>query len=165
MRLALICALALALSACATTQRVDAAADVHAFLVSVRDNDRALFDRHVDRRALTGQLEARLREEARSRLPGDLRAGADLLAGLIADAAGEALIRPSTFRLAARAMGYSPSDPIPNSLVIARALKPLDGGRVCAERRSKGDCVFVFERQDGVWRLVAFQGELAELER
>ena len=49
MRIVVVIALALALSACATAQRLDAAGDVHALLVSIRDEDQAAFDAHVDR--------------------------------------------------------------------------------------------------------------------
>ena len=45
----------LSLTACATTQRLSAAGDVHSLLVAVRDNDRATFDAHVDRPALEAQ--------------------------------------------------------------------------------------------------------------
>jgi hypothetical protein len=55
------------LSACATVDRVDAAGDVHDLLVAIRDNDRATFDAHVDRRALKAEIEARLVDEARNR--------------------------------------------------------------------------------------------------
>jgi hypothetical protein len=41
------------LAGCASVQTFDAARDVHAFLVAVRDGDRAAFDAHVDRPALT----------------------------------------------------------------------------------------------------------------
>ena len=55
------------LSACATVQKLDAASDVHALLVSIRDNDRATFETLVDRRALKREIEARLVAEARRR--------------------------------------------------------------------------------------------------
>ena len=51
---------ALALSACATAHRLDAAGDVHALLISIRDNDQAAFDAHVDRPALKKDLQAKL---------------------------------------------------------------------------------------------------------
>ena len=51
-----VLALALQLAACATPERFSAANDVHAFLISVRDNDRAAFNAHVDRRALEAQM-------------------------------------------------------------------------------------------------------------
>jgi hypothetical protein len=52
MRRLLVVLAALALSACATAQKLGAANDVHALLISIRDNDHAAFDAHVDHEAL-----------------------------------------------------------------------------------------------------------------
>ena len=52
-------AIAASLSACATVDRLNAGGDVHDLLVAIRDNDRATFDAHVDRRALKAGIEAR----------------------------------------------------------------------------------------------------------
>ena len=60
-------AVAAGLSACATATRLDAAGDVHDLLIAIRDNDRARFEAHVDRRALKYQIESRLMDEARQR--------------------------------------------------------------------------------------------------
>ena len=60
MRAILIALVALTLSACATVQKLDAAGDVHALLISIRDNDRATFDSLVDRQALQRELQGRL---------------------------------------------------------------------------------------------------------
>ena len=51
-RLIAVLTLALTLSACATAQKLGAASDVHALLVSIRDNDSRTFDAHVDHEAL-----------------------------------------------------------------------------------------------------------------
>ena len=64
----LIVLLALALASCATTSRLDAAGDVHDLLVSIRDNDKAAFERHIDRPALRRNIEGRLVRETRSSL-------------------------------------------------------------------------------------------------
>ena len=58
--LALAAALSLTVTACASVQRLDAANDVHALLVSIRDNDSAAFDAHVDHDALKRELSAKL---------------------------------------------------------------------------------------------------------
>ena len=57
-------AVAALLSGCATTSRYDAAGDVHALLVAVRNHDRAGFDAHIDRPALKVQLRGRMVAEA-----------------------------------------------------------------------------------------------------
>ena len=62
MRALAIGLLAAALSACASVQRLDAASDVHALLVSIRDDDPATFDAHVDRGALKQELQGKLDE-------------------------------------------------------------------------------------------------------
>ena len=81
----LLAALALTLSGCATTARYDAAGDVHALLVAIRDNDRVAFDRHVDRRALKNNLESRVMREVGRRKMDD---GARALAAIIAPGQG-----------------------------------------------------------------------------
>ena len=153
---------ALAAAGCATVARYDASADIHAFLLSVRNGDRAAFDAHVDKPALKAQLRARLIAEtaAEHGVQSGPTAGA-LLAGPLVDAGVELLVRPEVFRAAAELMGYGPDQPIPNMLVIGHEVKPLTGDRVCVilDRR----CSFVFRREDGVWKLVAFEGDIDSL--
>ncbi len=145
------------LTGCATTQRLSAAGDVRALLVAIRDDDRAAFDAHVDRRALEAEIQARV--VARSRASG-LGPGAGglgiLLSGPLARAAGGALIRPEVFRAVADFYGYRPETPIPGPLSLAVALTPLADGRVCARGRKGGPCLLTFADEEGTWRLVAF---------
>jgi hypothetical protein len=140
-------ALALALSACAGMTRYDAAGDVHAFLVSIRDGDKAAFDAHVDRPALKAQIKARF-----------LAATAKSHGGGSWAALGAALIRPLVEYL-----GYSENTPIPNRVEIAGALRQLDGDRVCVVRKKGGPCVLIFKLEDGTWRLIGFEGDPALL--
>lgn len=155
---------ALLAAGCATVARYDASADIHAFLVSVRNGDRAAFDAHVDKPALKAQLRARLIAEAASASGAQSAptAGA-ILAGPLVDAGVELLVRPEVFRAAAELMGYGPDKPIPNMLIIGHEVKPLSGARVCV-MLDKG-CSFVFQREDGVWKLVAFEGEIGSITR
>jgi hypothetical protein len=156
--------LTLALAACATMDRYGAAGDVHALLVAIRDNDRASFDAHVDRPALKREIEARLMGETRrSDMDPGLRALGALLAQPLADVAGEALIQPGVFRAVAASYGYSPSQALPNPLVIGNSLRAVGDGRVCAPRSKGGPCLLMFSRDNGVWRLSGFEGELSEL--
>lgn len=151
------------LSACATTERYDAAGDVHALLVSIRDNDQATFDKHVDRAALKRQIEARMMAEARKEGGDGLAALGALIAPVLAEAAGEALIQPQTFRAVAEYYGYGANTPIPGPLVIGGQLKRVAEGQVCATRKKDGPCLLVFTREDGVWRLSGFEGDLSML--
>jgi hypothetical protein len=157
-------AVAASLSACATATRLDAAGDVHDLLVAIRDNDRATFDAHVDRRALKAQVEARLMDEARQRggSSNSVMALAALAAGPLADVAGEALIRPETFHAAANYYGYSPDRPIPGRVAIASTLRPVGDGRVCAAKRD-GPCLLTFSREGDRWRLSGFDPQAANL--
>jgi hypothetical protein len=152
-----------ALSACATTERFDAAGDVHALLVSIRDNDQVTFDKHVDRPALKRQIEARMLAEARKEGGDGLAALGALLAPALAEVAGEAMIQPRTFRAVAEYYGYGPSTAIPGPLVIGGQLKTVGEGQVCATRKKDGPCLLVFTREDGVWRLSGFDGDLSML--
>ena len=164
MRVLLIALTALVLSSCATLPKLDAARDVHQFLVAVRDVDRAGFEAHVDRPALKSQMRSRALAEAPDLLGQQpLGVVGALLAGPLIDLAVDALVQPQVFRVVALRMGYSPDQPITNSLVIARSLRSLGGGRVCA--LDKDRCALVFGEEAGVWRLVAYEGDLSGLAR
>lgn len=81
----------------------------------------------------------------------------------LADLAGEALIRPQTFRAAAEYYGYRPGQPIPDRLTLAAALKPQGDGTVCAKRRNDGPCLMTFANEGGAWRLVAVAPDMAKV--
>lgn len=152
------------LSSCATATRIDAAGDVHALLIAIRDNDKAAFNAHVDRPALKRSIEARLMAEADKATddPG-LKALGALAAPYLADAANRSLIQPSTFRSLAYQYGYRPDQPIPGQVAIAGALKTLPDGRVCATRKKDGPCVLMFTQEEGTWRLSGFEGDITDL--
>ena len=163
MRLILISALALLLSGCATAKKLDAANDVHALLIAIRDNDRARFDAYVDRPALKREIEARMVAEARSRDP-RLGGLASLLAPGLAAVAGETLVQPEVFRAVAAHYGYDRTTRIPNALIISQALRPRPDGRVCAVSRKDGPCMLNFTRApDGRWKLSGFEGDTSML--
>lgn len=162
-RLALILLLAptliLGLAACATAQKLGAANDVHALLVSIRDDDPVAFDAHVDRPALKRQIQGLIEAKAAKRYGGLVAA----LAPGLADFAGDTLVQPSIFRQVASQYGYGPDTRIPNPLVIAQALKPLPDGRVCATKKKDGPCTLVFTKEAGVWKLTGFEGDVKDL--
>lgn len=163
-KIATLAVIVLTLAGCATASRFDAAGDVHDLLVAIRDNDKAAFDAHVDRKALKRSIESRMTREAEhADMDDGWRAAAALLAPSLADIAGEALIRPDVFRAAARHYGYTPDQPLPNRIAISSALKALPDGRVCATKKKDGPCLLVFTQQDGVWKLSGFEGDLADL--
>ncbi|MGH6955579.1 MAG: DUF2939 domain-containing protein [Caulobacteraceae bacterium] len=152
------------LTACATTERVVAAADVRALLVSIRDNDEAAFDAHVDRDALERELEGRiLQSTGGAHEDRETRSLGALLAGPISRLAGEALLRPSVFLAVAEYYGYKPGQPIPGQIAIAEALRALPDGRVCAAKGRGGPCLLTFANEGGTWRLVSFDGDLSLL--
>ena len=154
----------LALAACATAQKFDAAGDIRAFLVAVRDGDRAAFDSHVDKPALKSNLRARLlTAEAGGHGVQSREALGALLAGPLVDVAVDALARPEVFRAAAELAGYGPDTHIPGALVLGQDLQPMGDERVCALIRHR--CAFVFKHEDGVWKLIDFEGDLGLLVR
>ena len=162
--LAAILAATAILSACATAQRYDAAQDIRAFLVAVRDGDRPSFDAHVDKPALKANLKARLlASQAAGHGVESREAIGALLAGPLVDVAVDALARPEVFRAAAELAGYGPQTRIPPPLVLGQDLKPIGDQRVCALIRRQ--CAFVFKREDGVWRLIDFEADLGLLTR
>ena len=144
------------LAGCATTERLDAASDVHTLLIAIRDDDRPTFDAHVDRAALEAEIQARIIQRAAQ--PGAPVLQKDLglvFSGPLARAAGGLLIRPDVFRAVADYYGYKPSTPIPGTLSIAEALRALPDGRVCAVTRRGGRCLVTFAHEAGVWRMVS----------
>ena len=164
MRPILACLAVLMLAACSTVERVDAAADIHSFLVAVRDNDGPAFTRYVDRPAIADSLAFRLRNSAREAgVPREVRALGIVLSTPAAAVATETLVRPSVFRFVAEEMGYTPSKPLPKTLNIASALRHVDGGRVCAVKDERGPCLLTFARQGDVWKLVSVDAPLRDL--
>ncbi len=163
-RLAAPVVLALALAGCATVPRFEAAGDIHAFLVSIRDDDQQRFDNHVDRPALSAQLRSRLiAGEAQSHGGGSWQALGAVLAGPLVDVGVQALVQPETFRAVAIQLGYAPDQPIPNRLQIDAFLRSIGDGSVCVVTRRDGPCTLVFHNEDGTWRLVGYEGELGKL--
>lgn len=136
------------LAACATASRLDAASDVHALLVAIRDEDRTAFDARVDREALKAEISSRLaRETSRLKIEGlDLGRLGAVAAPALANFAGDALIQPRVFRQVAEAYGYSRDKPLPGTVAIAGRLKAMPDGRVCATVEKDGPCVLIFTR-------------------
>ena len=154
------------LAACATASRLDAASDVHALLVAIRDEDRTAFDARVDREALKAEIASRLaRETSRLKIEGlDLGRLGAVAAPALANFAGDALIQPRVFRQVAEAYGYSRDKPLPGTVAIASRLKAMPDGRVCATVEKDGSCVLIFTRNaEGRWRLSGFEGDLSSL--
>jgi len=152
---------ALTLAACASVQRLDAAADVHALLISIRDNDQATFDAHVDRRALKQQMQERLDVEVAAKP--ELRGLAAVFGPSVINIAGDALLQPSVFKLVAAHYGYTSQTRIPSQVEIASVLKPLPDGRVCAVTKKNGPCLLIFTKEAGAWKLSSFEGEASML--
>jgi hypothetical protein len=151
----------LSLAACASVQRIDAAGDVHALLISIRDNDQAAFDAHVDRPALKQELQAKLDE----RIGRDerLKGFAALLGPTVVNFAGDALLQPQVFRMVAEHYGYTSKTRIPSQVEIAGVLKALPDGRVCAVTKKDGPCLLTFTKEEGVWKLTGFEGDASML--
>lgn len=163
MRLLSALALAAALSACATVPRFEAANDVHALLVAVRDGDKTAFETHIDRAALRNQLRARLiAEQARHHGDRSWQAMGAVLAGPLVGVAADRLIQPDVLRAVAIRFGYDPAKPLPGPLAITQALRRLDADRVCAFTKRDGPCVLTFRREEGVWKLVEVQEDLGQ---
>ena len=162
MRPVLIAVAALALAACATATRYDAAGDIHALLIAIRDNDKQAFDQHVDRPALKAQMKARLTATAVQR-GGALGGFLAQAMGGVSDVLVDAALQPQVFLAVAEAKGYGPSKPLPGRVAITGSLRYLEGDRVCVIDKRGGPCLLVFANEAGTWRLVAFEGPLDAL--
>jgi Protein of unknown function (DUF2939) len=161
MRKLLLALAVLSLGACASAQKLGAANDVHALLISIRDNDSAAFDAHVDHEALKQELQARLTESLGKNEK--TKGLAALLGPSVIEFADQALVQPRTFRMVAEQYGYKPDTKIPGAFAIAGALKTLPDGRVCATRKKDGPCLLVFTKEQGTWKLTSFEGDSSML--
>jgi len=141
---------ALALCACGVDVKMDAAQDVHAFFKAVQADDRAGFQRHVDRAALRSNLKSQLGGAVAGEQGAMLGA---ILSGSAGDRMVDQMITPETFRIAWRQSGVSP-DKVPSAAELAVVLKKLGDTRTCLPQGRGGDCVMTFEKQGEVWRLV-----------
>lgn len=153
--------LGLILAGCATAQKLGAANDVHALLVSIRDDDSAAFNAHVDHEALKVQMRAVI--DAQLSKNKNLKGLASLLGPSTLDLADELLVQPRTFRMVAEQYGYRRDTQIPGAIAISQALKTLPDGRVCATKKKDGPCLLVFSKEQGVWKLTSFEGESSML--
>lgn len=163
-KLAVLAATGAIVAGCATVERYDASNDIRGFLIAVRDGDRAGFDAHVDRPALKANLKARLLAATAARYGTSSRQtlGAALAQPLVGVAV-DALVQPQVFKAAAELEGYGSETRIPNALVLGQGIRPVGSDRVCAMIR--GQCAFIFKREDGVWRLIDFAGDFSLLKR
>jgi hypothetical protein len=161
-RVALAAMIGLLVASCAGVDRYDAAGDVHAFLIAIRNDDAQTFNAHVDRPALKEQLKARMMLEAERR-GGAMGALTALVARPLVGVAVDALVQPDVFLIVAETLGYSPDAPIPSRVLIATALRRIDSDHVCAPIKKNGPCVLIFRREDDIWRLIDFQGDLSML--
>lgn len=153
-------AVALSLGACATLQQYEAAGDIRAFLLAIRDTDQAAFDAHIDRPALKAQIRERLIAYVMQRRDaGGLAVFGAALAGPIADYAVDHLAQPQVFLAVAEAEGYSPDQPVPNAAFLTPLIKPIDANRACVSQKAGGPCVLVFRKEDEAWKLIAFEGD------
>lgn len=161
LRVGLLALLTLTLASCAETTKIDAAGDIHAFLVGIRDGDRPAFDAHVDRPLLKEQIRARLMAAAAARgdRGGELAVLGLVLARPLADSLSDALIQPDVFRAVADYFGYSAQSPIPGALTIAASLRRLDDTHVCIAKKKDAPCILVFRNEGGTWRLIGFDGD------
>jgi hypothetical protein len=157
--------IAASLAACASVPRFEAAGDIHAFLVAIRDDDQAAFDAHVDRPALKAQLKSRLiADQSAKHGDGSWQAvGAALFGGPLVDAGVDAFVQPETFRAVAMRVGYAPDKPIPGRLEISAFLRNTGDGTVCVVTRKNGECTLVFKDEGGTWRLIGYEGDIEKL--
>jgi hypothetical protein len=160
----LVVAVALLAAACTTLPRFEAAGDIHAFLVAIRDGDKARFDAHVDRPALKAQLKSRLiAAQAEAHGDSSWQSLGAVLAGPLVDIGVDALVQPQTFRALALRLGYAPDKPIPDQIAITSSLKLLGDRDVCIVTKKDGPCTLVFKDEGGAWKLIGYEGDLESL--
>lgn len=149
--LSALLAVGLLLSGCQQANtRLDAAEDVRAFLVAVRERDRTTFDRHVDRDLLRADLRRQLSARA-----GEGDPVAALLGSDQADRILDGLISPEAFNFAVEQAGPA-LDRTPSAPEIAAILKPAGENRLCLPSGGRdGPCAVTFALDGDTWKLVS----------
>jgi hypothetical protein len=138
-------ALALLLSACGLGERSDASKAIAGFLAAVQKDDRAAFEKGIDRAALQRDLRDQLAEMG--------KAGGMDVDGGASEFALNRMISPQAVRLTAAqtAPGWPSS---PTAAQVVPRMKVRDLSHVCLEQAATKKCLLDFARRDGVWRLV-----------
>jgi hypothetical protein len=140
-----VSALALLLSACGLGERGDASKAIAGFLAAVQMDDRAAFEKGIDRAALQGDLRDQLAEMG--------KAGGMDVDGGASEFALDRMISPQAVRLAA-AQTAPNWPPTPTPAQVVPRMKVRDLTHVCLEQVVTHKCLLNFARRDGVWRLV-----------
>jgi hypothetical protein len=153
------------LSGCATGPGPsEAAADVRAFAMALRDRDMAGIEARIDRPALQGQVNGLARQIASDEIAkrtggGGTGAilglfGADLAAPVIERLAQRAL-QPDVLADIARRAGLTPETRLPGRTVTSLALRNVPDGRVCAPDPQTRGCLLYFGKYPSGWKLNA----------
>lgn len=152
-------------SACATGPGPsEAATDVRAFAMALRDRDMAGIESRIDRPALQGQVNGLARQIASDEIAkrtggGGTGAilglfGADLAAPIIERLAARAL-QPDMLADMARRAGLTPETRLPGRTVTSLALRSVPDGRVCAPDPQTRGCLLYFGKYPTGWKLNA----------
>jgi hypothetical protein len=140
-----ISALGVLLSACGLGERDDASKAIAGFLAAVQTDDRAAFEKGVDRAALQADLRDQLAEMG--------KAGGMDVDGGASEFALDRMISPQAVRLAAAKTAPN-WPPAPTPAQVMPRMKVRDIRHVCLEQIATKKCLLDFAKRDGVWRLV-----------
>ena len=150
LRLAFAALCALVVTACGGADvKYDAAKDIRTFIMAARENDRATFDRHIDRPAVRAAVVREMQQALEREGAGGLGA---MLGPKALEAAADQLISPEAFKFAADRGGLGRT---PTAAEIATQLKVVEPGRVCLV--NNGACALTFADRGGVWKLIEVQ--------
>jgi len=141
--------LALALSACSLGERGHASKAIAAFLAAAQRDDKAAFEKGLDRSAVRADLRQQIADLGRAR-------GVDV--GGASEFALDRLITPSA--VLAVAAGVQPGWPAaPSAEQIVPRMKVRDSIHVCLEAAATKQCLLTFSNHNGAWRLVGMQAQ------
>jgi hypothetical protein len=143
--LAVLTVLALALSACNSGEKTDAAKDVARFLDAVRRGDRAAFDAGLNRPEVRSDLREQVKELARLK-------GVEVDGGP-SEFAIDRMIGPEAFHLVDARTGQ-PLAAGPTPAQVAAMLKVRNATRVCLDDATTHACRITFAKRDDGWKLV-----------
>jgi hypothetical protein len=140
-----VSALGVLLGACGLGERNDASKAIAGFLAAVQTDDRAAFEKGIDRAALQADLRDQLAEMG--------KAGGMDVDGGASEFALDRMISPQAVRLAAAQT--APNWPLkPTPAQVVPRLKVRDLSHACLEQATTKKCLLDFAKRDGVWRLV-----------
>jgi hypothetical protein len=140
-----LAAVVMTMQACGRKSAPEGAEAAQSLLTAIWAGDARAFEASLDRPAIRADL--------RQQLTGLARANALDVQGGASDAALDRMIGTAAIRLVQSGTG-APLTAAPSLAQAAALMKPLGKNRACLHGQAPDQCLLIFARQNGEWKLV-----------